>query len=113
MINFLSAFCHEHFLIVISSSQTMLQELSSRKRTVENFKDKVNNVASLIKNESMLESADDIVNRYGALVSNLNETINTNEKALENAQQIQTDLKSCRDNLKHLWETLSEYTSKF
>lgn len=91
----------------------MLQELSSRKRIVENFKDKVNNIASLVKNESMLESSDDIVNRYDALVSNLTETITTNEKALENAQQIQTDLKSSRDNLKHLWETLSGYTSWF
>lgn len=88
----------------------MLQESSSRKRTIENFKEKADSVAQVIDSKNVNESAQDIVTRYDLLVSNLTETVNANEKCLENVQQFLDNLKQFRDNLKHLWETLSSYT---
>lgn len=88
----------------------MLQESSSRKRTIENFKEKADSVAQVIDTKNVKESAQDIVTRYDHLLSGLTETVNNNEKCLENVQQLLENLKQFKDDLKELWETLSSYT---
>lgn len=91
----------------------MLQESSSRKRTIENFKEKADSVAQVVDSKNINQSAQDVVTRYDLLISNLTEIVNTNEKCLENVQQFLDNLKQFRDNLKQLWETLSSYTGLF
>lgn len=90
--------------------QTMLQEVSSRKRMVQNFKEKSDSVTKLVDAKNVVELSDNIVSRFEALLSHLMETVSTNEKCLEDVQQFQNNLKQFRNGLKHDWEVLSEYT---
>lgn len=103
--NFLSVF--------FDDLQTMLQELSSRKRSVENFKEKADSVTMLIDSKNMTELSNDVISRYEALVGNLIETVVTNEKCLEDVQLFQNNLKQFRGGLKQQWETLSSYTGLY
>lgn len=91
----------------------MLQELSSRKRTVENFKEKADLVGQMTSAKNVGDSSSDVIRRYDTCVSSLNETVSVNEKCLEDVQQFLDNLKEFQDNLKQLWETLSSYTGKF
>lgn len=92
--------------------QTMLQELSSRKRMVENFKEKFSSVSKLMDGKDIIDSSEDVISRYDTLVSNLADTVSINEKCSDNVQQYQNDLKHFRDELRQLWETLSSHTGR-
>lgn len=88
----------------------MLQEVSSRKKTIESFKEKADSVTKMVESENIAGLSDDIVVRFEALLSYLGQTISTNEKCLENVQHFQNNVKQFRDDLKQNWEMLSEHT---
>jgi len=91
----------------------MLQEVNSRKKTIENFKEKADSVTKFVESESVIGLSDDIVARFEALLSYLGQTISTNEKCLENVQHFQNSVKQFRDDLKQNWEVLSEHTGRW
>lgn len=91
----------------------MLQELSSRRRVVENLKEKAESIVMVIDNRNLTQASEDISNRYEAFVQCLSETVLANEKCLEDILLFQNNLKQFRDTMKQQWETLSSFTGLY
>lgn len=92
------------------SFQTLLQEVLSHKRIIENLTEKANVLQDTPGCDEISSSIANINSRYEKLVDSLLKNITQLEDSLTAYQSFNDLLKTCQDYQKQMWDLLAGYS---